>query len=362
MTILSSTHLRLKISRNFNIQEVIQQWNAIALATSNASPFLTAAWIESWLSSLPEVPQVALLIEGEKTVGICIIGESVSVNLGVKIRTALINQAGKPDLDQVWIEYNDVVCIDQYKADFYRLLSKELSRQGFDKLSISMAEQNAILPIRKSFKRPIDTVCTKGFIMPLSKNTDVLADLSSNSRSQIKRSNKKLEAQYGPLTILRGNSVRQKEEMLISLSILHRKQWGSTQFGSGFDNPVFSAQLQKLMLDDTNFIDIVSVNAGDTVVGYSLNYLLGDTVYFYCSGINYDIASKHIKPGYSLHLMIMNYYAQNGFAFYDYMGGESQYKKSLSKYSITFQSISVPLRTIKGYILQCLYFVRALRQ
>jgi CelD/BcsL family acetyltransferase involved in cellulose biosynthesis len=57
-------------------------------------------------------------------------------------------------------------------------------------------------------------------------------------------------------------------------------------------------------------------------------------VNFYQSGLQYD-ADGHLKPGLISHYCAIQHYLSAGFSDYDFLAGDSQYKRSLSTGSRT---------------------------
>lgn len=340
--------------------QALKYWNTISRKSNSASPFLSYNWVNAWINTLTEVPLVALLRKDSEEIGMCFLGVQEHRYFGLTIQTAFLNQVGNEKKDQIWIEYNGVICLPRFKGLFFRELFKELALNGLDRLIISMTEKRTSHDILKQSQLFMNQSNTVGFIAHLSKSRDVLSSqfISKNTRNQIKRSNKKIEDLYGRLTIRKGNTYPKKIEIFERLATLHRIQWGQTSEGSGFDNSYFT-QHHTTLMEDSDFCELVEVRGGETVLGCAINFLFDNTVYFYCSGINQDIATKHIKPGYSMHSTLMEFYRERGFERYDFMGGDARYKKSLSDTQVDFISISAPLATPKGRLLSLYYRLKS---
>lgn len=270
--------------------------------------------------------------------------------MGVTFRVALLNQSGERFSDQAWIEYNDLLCPDRYKANFYSLLKTYLAAKGFDLFHASMLHQQIVTDnFSQLGANNEDVLICKGFKARLinDKAKFTLAKLSKNTRSQVRRSNKKLEQQFGKIKVVQPNNEKDKFDFFNKLSKFHIQQWGDSPEGSGFNNESF-VKHQQALLKETELAQIIGVYAGDVPLGFCLNYLHNNNVYFYCSGVNHSLANSHIKPGYSMHVALMEYYAEKGFKTYDFLGGESRYKASLSDEEYNFVSVTVPLNTFKG--------------
>ena len=269
--------------------------------------------------------------------------------LGITFKVALLNQSGEQLSDQAWIEYNDLLCPDHLKADFYCLLNDYLAIQGFDLFHVSMLQETVKDKLSQSRANNQNNLICKGYKANLLRNgvKFSFSNLSKNTRSQIRRSNKKLEQQFGEIKVILPNNEKEKLAFFDKLSDFHIEQWGASTEGSGFNNPSF-LQHQKSLLQETELAQIIGVYAGDVPLGFCLNYLHNNNVYFYCSGVNHSLANNHVKPGYSMHVALMEYYADKGFEAYDFLGGESRYKASLSDEEYNFLSVTIPLNTFKG--------------
>lgn len=350
----------LTIVSEVDKKQALNYLKNISLEYRSESPFLSLEWMSAWLYSLPYSPFIALLKQDTNVVGMCFIGENHTKLSGITIKTAFLNQMGDSKSDQVWIEYNDVICKEEYKSVFYAKLYTELTKLGFDKFFASMTTAKVENTIDRSINSSKYSTYSTGYLANLEPKKRTLEKpfISSNTRSQIKRSNKKIEELFGVIKIHRSETYLDRNNTLEKLANLHRLQWKHTRQGSGFDNSFFVKHHKHLLKQMPNFIDIVEVKAGDMPLGFCINLLHGKKVYFYCSGINHAIASKHIKPGYTLHTALMDNYAQQGFTHYDFLGGEARYKSSLSTEEVTFCSTTILLPTFKGRVLALLYWLK----
>ena len=312
------------------------------------SPFLQARWMQCWQAHIRTSMSAYIMFDNEKPVAAALIGKQIKRVVGMSLTTALLNQTGEESDDQVWIEYNDLLGYPAYFRQCMTHLIEELGQKGFDRFYLSMCHPISWWPpaVTASLTQ-FDEV--PGYISIITEKTDVAAllnSLSKNTRAQCRRSIKQLEQMLGPIGVHRAESNDQKQHYLAQLAELHRQQWQSSAQGSGFDNSVFYSILRDLL--DTNTAEVLLVKAGETALGYSLNFCYHETVYFYCSGVNHALATTHIKPGYIMHLYLMAEYASQGFQRYDYMGGEARYKASLSHQKMAFINAELSLPTYKG--------------
>jgi hypothetical protein len=62
---------------------------------------------------------------------------------------------------------------------------------------------------------------------------------------------------------------------------------------------------------------------------YLYNFVSGDRVHFYLSGVNYGV-SHAIRPGMLAHWMAIEKNLSEGKSLYDFLAGDARYKRSLS--------------------------------
>lgn len=293
----------------------------------------------------------------DTTIGTCFYNKQ-SVHGLPGLEKALLNQTGIQTIDQLWIEYNDILSAPSFKAKNKSAYIQHLSDAKIAQAHISMTtdlsewvevatragwslEAEKVLGFRKGLK---DTSCLEA----------LLKTLSTNTRSKIKRSIKKLTSEWGEPTLETAKDVVSQSQFLDALATCHKARWGATPEGSGFSNPYFYETIKALLLKEPEFARIHRLAFGDKTIGHVINFTLGQTVYFYCSGIEHAIASNHIKPGYVMHCYLMVEYNRLGFHTYDFMGGESQYKKSLSDEVVDFYNLTLTAPSLKGRLLRAL--------
>lgn len=253
---------------------------------------------------------------------------------GLPIYCGFLNQIGNSTYDQVWIEFNDIICKKGFEHQCIELLiSQVLKKENVAKFTLSMCKDPKAwiqAAQHNNYQYQIDH--TPGFRKPLANINcvkDVLIGLSRNSRYKMNRAIRDAETTFGQLSVKKyGKS--ETEEFLNRMGLLHKKQWMGTSLGSGFANKYFLEHHKTLCSDFFDNVDLVEVRAGDVLLGLSYNLIHKKHVYFYCSGINNDAKHGKLKPGYIMHILLMSYYGKFGFEFYDFMAGDSQYKRTLS--------------------------------
>lgn len=76
--------------------------------------------------------------------------------------------------------------------------------------------------------------------------------------------------------------------------------------------------------------ELLRVDAGDTRLGLLINFCHQGTVANYqCAFASFPKDNK-LKPGHVSHALAIDHYSRSGHQIYHFLGGDQQYKKSLS--------------------------------
>lgn len=309
--------------------------------------FCNVSWLSSWLFSLPSPPSLLTFQYEEKCVGLVILGTQKRRSGLLTWNAAYLNQTGISSCDQSWIEYNDVLCKDGWEDACIEALMNFIEASTFTEFHISLAKKPISWLNAVSEHWYIET--DKHFAAKVNLDvSNATGHYSKNTKYQINRAIKSVTSRYGSMNVHRAISIEEKRKYFLLLAEFHIAKWKDSEYGSGFQNPIFTRHLNKLIEQFPEQVDLVSVSAGTTLLGVSFNLIAGDKIGFYCSGINYAIADKKIKPGYLLHHKLIEYYAQEGKTEYDFLAGYSQYKKSMSSDTYSLSSINFTRKNLKG--------------
>jgi len=304
---------------------------------SETSFFLSWTWIGTWLESYsPEVDVLSVTL-GDKVVALCLLSKCVYSHWKRFTSTRLhMHQTGNPELDQIWTEYNGVLCAIEHESNINALVMPFLIKHypGWDELLVGAVSKKLALTLHKSsglFRLDLWHSPSYGvdLIKLKTKKLDFLESLSRNSRYQIRRSLKMYESQGG---IRLQFAVNQEEALSFfhEIAPFHMEKWGKNPGESGFSNPAF-VSFHVLLIKRAfplNQVDVIKIFCGDRILGYLYNLIYDGRVYFYLSGLVSEQDAK-LKPGLCAHALSIQHYMNKGFDFYDFMGGKDRYKSSL---------------------------------
>jgi hypothetical protein len=167
-----------------------------------------------------------------------------------------------------------------------------------------------------------------------SASEKVLGLMSANSRSQIRRAIRQVNSQLGELQIRTAGTVSEVESWLSALAQWHFVRWGQNSDAGGFSNPLFFQFQKALAIESLNAgsLRLHQISAGDTPLGYLMNFHWQGAELFYVGAFNYGKAQA-LKPGLLSHYLAMCSALQEGCEKYDFLAGSHRYKESMSNES-----------------------------
>lgn len=274
--------------------------------------------------------------QGSDCVGLALAAQrKTPSSTGCKIKQLWLHRSGEQAIDQVWIEHNDFLVQRDNKAQIRLAMFEYLYAQKtlWQELYFGLAESSVIdtLTAKSTFYREV--ISSPDFEVDLlnkSHLNDYLADLSKNTRSQIRRTEKIL-SQTGDLILALAENDTQKKQFLDDIAQLHKEKWRNTEFGSGFDNPIFERFHQQLIFEEkeTNKTRIYCLMLDKKPMAYIYILIHDKTWYFYLSAMK-SHHDNRVKVGLLAHAYIIQQAISEGVAKYSFLAGEARYKRSLS--------------------------------
>jgi CelD/BcsL family acetyltransferase involved in cellulose biosynthesis len=335
--------------------------------SAEANFFLSWSWIGAWLESYtPNADVLSVHYKGELVALSLLCKSSFSSWKRFTTRRLHINQTGDPVLDQIWTEYNGILCSSVHEPQVQVLLMPFLVDHyaGWDELQVGAITQHLAKTLHESSGLTrLDLWHSPSYGVDLdvltSGRLNFLDSLSRNSRYQIRRS-LKLYAEEGGIKLQFAQTEQDAQLFFNEIAPLHMKKWGTRPGESGFSNPAFLRYHQNLIKGafPLGQVDLIKISCGERVLGYIYNFLYKGRVYFYLSGLVSEPDSK-LKPGLCAHALSIQHYMDKGYRFYDFMGGQDRYKSNLGKVHEELYHISLQKPHLKFKIES---FLRGVKQ
>jgi hypothetical protein len=324
----------IEISHGYDFEKLEKLW--LSVQQSQDLPFfLTWSWVSCWIKTYdPEIVVVSAKLNNT-TVAIGLFTCSSDRRHGfIHSRQYRLHQMGDPLLDQIWMEYNDFICIEKYRVEAVNACLKVLqqSESDWDEIILSMITTTRAAEIHDAIKDThilLSSPCYSNNLDDIrSRNSSYLATLNTNTRYQISRSTRLYQHLHGEIGYRFAGSVEEALAFFHEAGKYHILRWKD----SGYNNKQFVLFHENLIKNSksSNSVDLMKITSGDTTIAILYFHLVGRDVYFYLQGINYE-ANKKLKPGLVAHAIATQYYLDKGMRKYDYMGGYSQYKHQLSR-------------------------------
>ena len=318
------------------------------VANSDDSVFLSQFWLLPWLETLSTKPLLIVCQRDLHIVGFAFWGCQKHW-LGDRY---YLNQTGVHSDDQVWIEQNDIICRSEDRPDVLDAMLAKLSKlKNIAKITAQTCLSDQWQHAR--FLAPEITQETN-FYADLKFSDDYIDSLSKNTRAAIRRSNKLIVDKFGPITVTIAPQ-SEHQQILNKIADLHILKWGSSEYGSGFTNPTFvEFHEQLLAIRDKEYsgkAKLLTLAAGDFVLGYLYILISGKQILFYLSAINYaDLGNKY-KPGLTMHFSAIAHFKALGYDNYDFLAGPARYKAQMSNSSYPVYHISMYKNTSRNRVI-----------
>jgi hypothetical protein len=313
------------------------------------SAFTTPNWLKTsqicWPADLGWARYSLSIRDGETAE--CLLGRrSVRRHGGLLGANVIaLNQVLDPQWDQVFVEYNGFTGSGsaEYPALLNALLTDLIRDPTWDEFRLSgLEEDRAQATVRLALDfglkaRKIDV--RPAFSRDLRSdrpNGSILSGLSPNTRSQLRKSRRLIENRLGPLELTHAQTTDQASQWFETMAPWHRNRWGaaagsSRTSTSGFDNPAFVLFHQTLIRQafEEDQIRLWRLSAGGRVLTALYNFRVAGVESFYLGASDPSLAPD-LRTGLVAHLSVMDRCLSEGIEVYDFMAGDSQYKRQLS--------------------------------
>ncbi|WP_197375395.1 GNAT family N-acetyltransferase [Mycolicibacterium baixiangningiae] len=313
-----------------DVDELGQEWRQLE-STVRTSFFLSWTWIGTMLEML-DPDNRPMLVRGTaagRTVALAVVGRArIRRHRLVRCRQWVLNATGDPALDSVYIEYNGLLTSPD--VGWNGLLELFSATDGVDELSIPGAQNPPPAALIAEHGLLHHVAQERAFSVALrdlaEAQGDVSAVLSSNARSQLRRSLRRLE----PLSLDAAASESEAVDLLTELKALHIPWWERRGERHAFVHPGFE-RFHRCLIErgfDEGAIQLLRVRSADRTIGVLYNFQRSAHVYAYQSGFAEVQANE--RPGVVAHALAIRRAWQAGSEVYDFMAGENRMKRSFA--------------------------------
>ncbi len=246
-------------------------------------------------------------------------------------QTLYLSETGQAAFDAMYVEHSGFLIAAGYEY----LLDACLRAVTGDRVILSGVDANMLRAAQHSGRELRVLQSMPSPFIDLTRlppgEQAYLAQLSANTRYQLRRSTRLYEAQ-GALCVTRATTVAQANAMLDELGELHQATWEARGLPGAFANPMFRRFHRELIARGLprGEIELLRVSAGAAQIGCLYNFRFQNQVMNYQGGFAYERASPHQKPGLTTHHQAIELARAEGTLRYDFLAGEDRYKTSLA--------------------------------
>jgi hypothetical protein len=273
--------------------------------------------------------------------------------LGFNVKTLHLHHCGDEARDQIWPEYNELLCLPSHRITVHAaLLSNLPSEPRITEVDLGVCDEALSYclvtpsPVSRVTQNPnlVDESspwlreqrwASSAIQVPVSQwetAEDYVSSLSSSFRYQLRRAEKGLRS-IGPVRLVFAENASQCKEWLMADAVWHKAQWGTD---SGFHNPEFVNFHEAWITRGFNesLCGYCRLMAGDTITAGAYFFRDSQRIYFYLGFARNEWGPK-VKSGFCLHLAMIRYCFEEQIPVYDFMGGDYAYKRRFGKASST---------------------------
>ena len=344
-----------------NLTEIKTIWERL-YDQGKDSYYISWGWIGTWLASLPRDIEISFYVVTKNNT------PCLAFFLGGPVRTSdkllptirvTLNASGIKDYDDcLMVEYNSMVGRLDNNCDFQLLLKglplqwEEFVFPGLDMDGFpGNILDNQLQPYKKVIPRD-DRSCFVDLDKARHNEGGYLSLLSRNTRYQVRRG-KRLYEEQGEVSLREAATTEEAFDYFDGLLALHLETWQQRRKKSSLESTYFCDFHRQLIKNrfHSGEIQLLKISCGSEPIGYLYNFVHNKKIYFEQSGFRYPEDSR-MKPGIISHVEAIEYNIGLGNKVYDFLAGDTQYKKSLSTGGNRMQWIILQKPTLKLRIIQ----------
>ncbi len=290
----------------------------------------TSVWLDHYGDVVPH--RFAVGMAGDAACAVVLVTGGIGRSRGpFKLRTVHLGTAGEPRGEGVFVEYNRVLVDPDHRAAFADALMRDLREDpSWHQLELdgfAPEDAEAFLraePLLEYRRVPCPTMDLRSVE---SAERSVLAALKSATRRKVRRS---LEG-LGEIETEWADTPEQALDILDELMQLHQRRWTSVGESGVFASPRFADFHRELIprLLPKSAVILFRVRARGETVGCLYHFVERGRVLFYQSGLA-PFSNRQITPGFVAFASCMQACLERGLTEYDFLGGDSRYKRDLS--------------------------------
>lgn len=326
-----------------SVEQFVRDWGATLEQAPLASPFQSTEWLRAWLDVFGNELQPTLF-RGVGGGGAA--PTETAAALLVRRRTRrgpfpilqmYLNTDGESPADSVIVENNTLLGTSLF-FPFFAEIARFAEQERVDEFVASGVYDSVLESLNRAFvgwDADLDSRISHFVDLEAVRDAggDLLALLSPNTRTQLRRSMRKW-ASLGEIEVHIAETTDDGIAFFGLLRELHGIRWQKSGQAGAFSSPARLRFHENLISRGVpaGTVKLVRISVGGTTIGVTYNLVSRGVVNFYQAGF-LGTQDPQLKPGLVSHCLAIRRFAEMGLKEYDFLAsapGESQYKQSLS--------------------------------
>jgi CelD/BcsL family acetyltransferase involved in cellulose biosynthesis len=330
-------------------------WNRVLLQSEANGVFLTWAWISNWWKTYGIGKELRVIVVSDdvgEIVGIApFYLRARKIMKRIPVREICLLGTG----EDVSPDYLDFVIrqgreVDAVRAIFDRLAAADdwdavnLTDMHEDSkvagLILKIAPELGLIARRKA-------CCTCPYILLPDSWEKFLAELSKNTRYNVKRRIRNLERDFTVKFYLWQDQATVPAAME-RLAILHTNRWADRGTSRSWVSPEYDSFHQSVARDfaGLGWLHLSCLELNGEIAGMYYDYLYNNRIFYYQAG--FDPAYKKYSPGLVLRAYVIRKAIEDGVREVDLLKGAYDFKYIWTKRSRSTVTVSVGKRNLAG--------------
>jgi len=296
--------IQVRLTEVADVTALETRWRALE-ARSDASFFQSWTWTGCLAAERFPDPVLAEATENGETVGLALFNR--------RRGCLYLGETGAAPFDRLAIEHNGPLAT---RPDVAAAILRFVAARHDAMLSgLSDAAPGLALKIQAA---PFADLSAPGYMDRRSANT----------RQQIRRSDRA----FGNPRIARAETEETAHAWLDKMAVPHQATWTARGEPGCFADPFFGRFHHALIARGMSRgeIDLWRIESDRGIVGILYNFRYRGRALAYQSGFAYDPADARRKPGLTCHRLAIEACQREGVLCYDFLAGDSRYKRSLA--------------------------------
>lgn len=347
-------------------QALEKQWLELE-EKSNCSVFLTWGWIGNWLTIVADELEIFVLRAelDREIVGLgLLVAERIKRRGLIKSNTMVLNSI-KHSPNNMIIEHNRLLLKTGLEEAVSRAVLHFLESNFSDteEFIIPYSDQNCDI---KAVCRDFSFSCMSADIVEspfidldfIRRNKKTYMDcLSKNTRHQLRKSLKAYQA-MGELGVEEAGDQKVALAFFEKLKELHQHSWQQRGRSGSFNNQLWEKFHRNIINNQfaSQQVQLLRIFVGNHDIGIIYSLVHKGRVNMLQTGFDYDFV-KNAKPGYVCHYLAVEHNLTKGLCVYDFLAGDSQYKRSLANTMAYQEDLILQRKKLKFFFENALVYL-----